>query len=162
MSTMTERKKAIIREGTVPDLRRMVKLVEGLILKEKELGATDIVEDGVTLNKALTEYLANALFRNDAKILLIEKSGNIVGIFILEAEQRPPFNAHRRVCNIWIAYAKKNPIYIKRIFQAFDKWAKEKGCTIIKGGVLVKNERVQRLMKAMGYKETHITFEKEV
>lgn len=159
---MTEHKKAIIREATVPDLRRMVKLIEQLIRKERELGGTDVVEDEAVLNKALTEYLAEALFRSDAKIFLIEKSGNPVGIFICEIEQRPPFNVHRRVCNIWIMYAKKNPVYIKRIFNEMESWARTKGCSIIRGGVLMKNERVHRLLKALGCRETHITFEKEV
>ena len=162
MEMVKEHKKAVIREATVPDLRRMVKLVERLIRIERDLGDNSVIEDGQTLNESLTEYLADALFSTDKKILLIEKSGNVLGIFVLEIEERSPVFTHRRVCNLWIMYAKKNPVFIKRIFEEMEAWARDNQCTFLKGGVIIGNKRVQKIVKILGYKETHITFEKEV
>jgi hypothetical protein len=162
MDTMTEHRTAIVRDATVHDLRRMVKLIERLIAYEDGLGGRGLLEDEGERKQVLTDYLAQALFRNDMKIILVEKSGNVLGIFILEIEIHPPFNKHTRVCNIWAGYAKRNPVYIKKITNMFEEWAREKGCTSMKTGVIVQNEKTQRLMRALGYSDKHITFEKEV
>ena len=155
-------KRAVIRDATALDLGRMVKLVEQLIAHEKTLGESLIIDDIEERQKVITTYLADALFSHDNKIILIEKSGRILGIFILEIIERPPFHKHSRICNIWVGYAKKSPVYIKRIFAIFEDWAKEKYCDAISANVLGSNERARKLMTVLGYKETYITFEKEV
>ena len=161
METM-EDKRAIIRDATAMDLSRMVKLVEQLMDFEKSLGESQIIDDAEERQRALTTTLADALFDHDKKIILIEKSGRILGIFILEIIERPAFHKNRRVCNIWVGYAKKNPVYIKKLTGMFDDWAREKSSDAICATAVVRNERMHRLMKVLGYTETHITFEKEV
>ena len=162
MKTETQDKRAVVRDATALDLGRMVKLVEQLIVHEKNLGESLIIDDAAERQSLLTAFLADALFDHDKKIVLIEKSGRILGIFILEVMERPPFHKHSRVCNIWVGYAKKSPIYIKRLDEIFKDWAKEKYCDALCASVMVQNERMRKLMKALGYTETHTTFEKEV
>jgi RimJ/RimL family protein N-acetyltransferase len=48
------------------------------------------------------------------------------------------------------------------VVKEVENWAKEKGCTVIRCGILVRNERVQRLMTKVGFRETLRLFEKEV
>ena len=162
MKTKTENRAAIIRDATALDLGRMVKLVERLIQHEKGLGEKNIIDDIEKRQNVLTEYLSDALFNFDNKILLVEKSGRILGIFILEIIERPPFHKHRRVCNIWVGYSKKSPVYIKRLFSMFESWAKEKDCDAISAGIITQNDRTRRLMKVLGYTETYTSFEKGV
>lgn len=140
----------------------MVKLIEQLIVHEKDLGESMIIDDAAERQTAVTTLLADALFDHDKKILLIEKSGRILGIFILEISELSPIHKYRRVCNIWIGYAKKSPVYIKKLTNMFEDWAKEKYCDVITAGIIVQNKRARKLMKALGYTETYTTFEKEV
>lgn len=153
---------AIIRDATALDMPRVIKLVEQLIAHEAKLGDTTISLDHPTRRSMLTEKMAEVLFSPDYKIIVIEKSGRLLGLFICEIEERPPYYNWTRQCFIWIAYAKRNPIFIKRVLAVVAAWAKEKGCQGIIGRCIEQNERTHRLLKALKFKPHERTFTREV
>lgn len=153
---------AEIREATVPDMTAMASLIEELHRHESELGDNGVTSDKGARRKAVNEHLANAMFDHDSHILVIEKSGALVGIFVLEVEERSALYKKRRVCNVWVGFAMKNPIYIKKILRLITEWAREHRCESVVAHVMNKNERMQKLMVKIGFTESMKVYVKGV
>lgn len=160
METATEHKaEVIVRAATSLDIHRLVKMVLRLHRFEAALGDNTCTDNEDILKADIAKNLSSALFDHDKKIAVIEKSGNIVALFILEVEDRSPVYRQQRVCNIWIGVAQKNPVYSKKLLSLCRDWAKEKKCQSIIARTGFQNGRVHELLRKVGFVETEKTFE---
>ena len=143
-------------------MRAIAGLVERLHAHEAALGDVGITENAEMRHKELIAYVAKSLFNHDNRIIVIDKSGNLLGLFVFEVEERSPLFRHKRVCNVWMGYTKKNPIFIKKIKAEIVEWAKEKKCEAITVSVLNENVRTQRLLLHLGLKDQFKIYSLEV
>lgn len=153
--------RAEVRDATSFDLKGMLRLIENLVQYEEGLG-NDQVVDGPVRGDALLTMLARALVNPDFKLLVIEKSGRLIALYILEVEVRSPLFRQPTVCNVWVGYSKKSPIFIKKLLGIAEEWAKSRGCNALKVSIYPKNDRVRKLLEILGFQNTQIVYEKEV
>jgi hypothetical protein len=151
-----------LRDAKIHDIRSLVFLAEKLLQTEKEIGGLKIIPDKEVRHKILFDSIGRCLMSPNCKILVIEKSGRITGMFIMRIQDRIGIFQNDKFCDVWLAYSKKSPFFIRKIEANVIQWMKEKGVSLMRITVLTNNERVKQLLNKIGFTEKYCIFEKEV
>lgn len=152
----------VLRDAETKDMKSIIYLTEQLIDYESGISDIPIIEDLQERKKIVMEMIARALVGPEQKVWVVEKSGRILGVFMAEKVTRITIESRNPMCVFSHAYSKKTVLSFYEIHNKVKEWAKEKGCKAIQMTGLIKNLKIQKLVKSLGYNEVAITYEMEV
>ena len=161
---MTEKKttKPMLRSAETKDMKSIIHLVEKLIDYELKISDIPIIDDLQKKSKIIMEMIARALVDPDKKVWVVDKSGRILGVFIVAKEERFTIEAHDPICIFSHAYNQKTVLSFYEIHNRVKEWAKEKNCKAIQMTGLIGNAKIQKLVENLGYTKKAIIYEMEV
>ena len=149
----------ILRDATVKDLRAMISLMNKYLNNIK----IPLNEDPDMLRISVIEFIAESLADTNSKILVVDKSGRLIGLFIAKINYTMVMFKRNIVCEILVAYTNKSSVYVKKIMNEFTKWAKSKNCNALSAYVVASKEKLQKtLIEALGTEKTYIIYEKSI
>lgn len=152
--------KAILREAETKDMKSIIYLMEKLIEHELKMTDTPVIENLQERKRIVMETVAQALVNPDQKVWVVDKSGRILGVFIVEKRVLPlTIETRNPVCVFSHGYSQKTVISFYEIHNKVKEWAKGKDCKSIVMNSIFRNEKVQNLFKNLGYIQKSITFE---
>lgn len=152
----------ILREAETKDMKSIIFLVGNLIDHEVNIADIPVIEDLPERKRIVMEMVARALIDPDQNAWVVEKSGRILGIFIAVKEDRDTIEARNPMCVFTHAYNQKTVLPFHEIHNRVRTWAREKSCKGIQMTALSGNDKIQNLVKSLGYYETARTYEMEV
>lgn len=155
---------AILRDAEIKDLSNMIELAGRLVEFEEGISGNKLlIEDKEERRKGIMEMLAESLVSPDYKIMVAEKSGRIMGLFISYINYMPKIFIKNKICNIWSAYSKKPVVPFNEVVDKFIEWAKERDCNGISAQVLEGNKKMQKYIeKKINADKIYISYEKEI
>ena len=152
-------KKPILRDAETKDMGSMMHLIKKLIDHEAEISSIPLIEDK---QQVIMETVARALVDPEQHAWVVEKSGRILGIFMVTKETRFTANARNPVCIFTNAYSQKTVLSFYEVHNQVKKWAKEKDCKAIQIVGLTENKKMQHLCEGFGYTKAAVIYEMEV
>jgi len=153
----------IIREAEIKDIRQCVTLTDKLVKFEENLCKAHILIDNPDeRHNGIVAMIGEALVNPDSRVLIVQKSGRIIALFIASIINKPTVFKHNRICNVWLGISQEN-CPIEKVLSEFQEWGKEKGCNALSCHVLNGNKKVQRFCEN-GYNANKIfnVYEKSI
>ena len=154
--------KPMLRDAETKDMKSIIVLVEKLIDAETAMSDIPIIEDPEERKQIVMKIIAHSLVDPDRNIWVVEKSGRILGVFIVRKETRFGIEARNPVCVISHGYSQKTVLPFYEINNKFKEWARGKGCKSMQMIGLIENTNVQKLFEGLGYKKAAIIYELEL
>lgn len=157
------KQKPILREAETKDMKSIIYLMEKLIEHELTMVDTPVIEDLDERKRIVMETVAQALVDPDKKIWVVDKSGRILGVFIVAKILMPlAIEKLNPICVFTHGYSQKTVISFYEIHNRVKQWAKEKGCKTIRVVQFVQNKKAQKILELLGYNKTSFNYELEV
>lgn len=154
--------KCKLREARVTDLRSIIGLLNLLHKKEAEFTESPLIENEAERHELILHEMARQIVNPNSKVLVIDKSGRLVGLHIAVIEYLEPIFKNSQICHWRVAYARKSDISIRTVEKEIRQWAKEKGCKTIRVATLYNNDKIHKLMEIGNYEPKHVIYEKEI
>ena len=151
--------KPILRDAETKDMGNIITMMERLIAHEMKISDIPVIEEQER-HAVVMQKIAEALTFPDQHVWVVEKSGRILGVFIVSKQEIPlSIQSRNPVCLFAHAYSQKTVLSFFEIHNRVKEWAREQGCKAIVMTALVGNERVQKLTESLGYAKTTVVYE---
>lgn len=154
-----EKAKAILRDAETKDMKSIIYLMEQLIEYEMDGSDISLIEDLEERKKIVIDTVAASLVDPEQKVWVVEKSGRILGVFIIRKQSLFTVESRNPICVFSHGYSQKTVLSFYEIHNKVKKWAREKGCKAILMTALIGNKKVQKLFNDLGYEITSMNYE---